>query len=231
MGQFSRSLQVVSLPFIWRDLDHQHAVLDGPVGERLMKALETSGYTGLAFFDAGFRSITTRVGPVRKPEDLKGLKIRVMESKPLVDTITAFGAVAVPMGQSDVYVALQQKVIDGWENNEPTVLSFNMQEVAPYFSYTRHTSIPDIMVMSKRLFDSLPPAYQKAVLEAARETVPYQRQIWADYIGDAVAQLEAKGMKFNEVDDIKAFQNKVLHIYKEYEPVVGRDVIQAIINF
>jgi len=100
LGQFAKSLQVVSLPFIWKDPDHQQRVLDGAIGKRLMADLEKSGFKGLAFFDAGFRNVTTRVGPVRKPDDLKGLKIRVMQSEPLIATINAFGATAVPMGQS-----------------------------------------------------------------------------------------------------------------------------------
>ena len=230
LGQFAPSLQVVSLPFIWRNSEHQHAVLDGAIGTRLMKDLEKNGFKGLAFFDAGFRNVTTQGGPVKVPADLKGLKIRVMQSKPLIDTINAFGATAVPMGQSDVYVALQQKVIDGWENNEPTVLTFNMQEVCKYFSYTRHTSIPDILVMSKSVFDSTPKNIQKAILDAAAKTVPYQRKIWADYIDDAVKQLKAKGMIFNEVNNIRDFQALAKPIYKEFEPVVGADLIDAIVK-
>jgi len=230
LGQFSKSLQVVSLPFIWKDLDHQHRVLGGSIGKSLMADLEKNGFMGLAFFDAGFRNVTTRIGPIRKPEDLKGLKIRVMQSEPLIATINAFGATAVPMGQSEVYVALQQKVIDGWENNEPTVLSFNMQEVAKYFSYTRHVSIPDILVMSKNVFDTAPPGVQKAILEAAMESLPVQRKIWADYIGTATSQLKAKGMEFNEVDNIATFQAKAKPVYKQYESTVGADLIQAIID-
>ena len=230
LGQFAPSLQVVSLPFIWRNDQHQHAVLDGAIGTRLMKDLEKNGFKGLAFFDAGFRNVTTQVGSVKVPADLKGQKIRVMQSKPLIDTINAFGATAVPMGQSEVYVALQQKVIDGWENNEPTVLTFNMQEVAKYFSYTRHTSIPDIMVMSKQVFDSAPKNIQQAILDAAVKTVPYQRKIWADYIDDAVKQLKAKGMVFNEVNNIRDFQALAAPIYKEFEPVVGKDLIDAIVK-
>jgi len=230
LGQFSPSLQVVSLPFIWRNAEHQHHVLDGDIGARLMTDLEKNGFKGLAFFDAGFRNVTTQRGPVKVPADLKGLKIRVMQSKPLIDTINAFGATAVPMGQSEVYVALQQKVIDGWENNEPTVLTFNMQEVCKYYSYTRHTSIPDILVMSKSIFDATPKNIQEAILAAAAETVPYQRQIWAAYIDDAVKQLKAKGMVFNEVDNIKDFQVLAKPIYKEFEPVVGADLIDAIVK-
>lgn len=230
LGQFSKTLQVVSLPFIWKDLNHQHGVLEGSIGKRLMGDLEKNDFKGLAFFDAGFRNVTTRVSSVRKPDDLKGLKIRVMKSKPLIATINAFGATAVPMGQSEVYVALQQKVIDGWENNEPTVIAFNMQEVAKYYSYTRHVSIPDILIMSKRVFDSASPEVQKAILEAAKETIPVQRKIWADFVGKAKSQLKEKGMEFNEVDNIGDFQAKAKPLYKEYESVVGADLIQAIID-
>ena len=230
LGQFAPSLQVVSLPFIWRNDAHQHAVLDGPVGARLMKDLEKNGFKGLAFFDAGFRNVTTQAGPVKVPADLKGKKVRVMQSKPLIDTINAFGATAVPMGQSEVYVALQQKVIDGWENNEPTVLTFNMQEVCKYFSYTRHTSIPDILVMSKQVFDSAPKNVQTAIMDAAAQAIPYQRKIWASYIDDAVKQLKAKGMVFNEVNDIREFQALAKPIYKQFEPVVGADLIDAIVK-
>ena len=230
LGQFSPSLQVVSLPFIWRNLEHQHSVLSGPIGTRLMNDLDKQGFKGLAFFDAGFRNVTTRDKPVKVPADLKGLKIRVMQSKPLIDTINAFGATAVPMGQSEVYIALQQKVIDGWENNEPTVLTFNMQEVCKYFSFTRHTSIPDILVMNKQLFDSVPKSTQTAILEAAAQAIPYQRKVWADYIDDAVKQLKAKGMEFNEVTNIADFQALAKPIFKEFEPVVGADLIEAILK-
>jgi len=230
LGQFSETLQVGSLPFIWKNLDHQHGVLEGPIGAKLMADLEKNRFKGLAFFDAGFRNVTTRVGPVRKPDDLKGLKIRVMKSKPLIATINAFGATAIPMGQSEVYVALQQKVIDGWENNEPTVIAFNMQEVAKYYSYTRHVSIPDILIMSKEVFDSASSEVQKAILEAANEAIPVQRKIWADFVGTAKSQLKAKGMEFNEVDDIREFQAKAKPLYEEYEPIVGADLIQGIMD-
>ncbi len=230
LGQFSTSLQALSLPFIWKDLDHQHRVLSGPVGKRLMADLDKAGFKGLAFYDAGFRSLTTRDKPIRVPADLKGMKIRVMQSKPLIDTINAFGATAISMGQSEVYVALQQKVIDGWENNEPTVLNFNMQEVCKYYTYSRHISTPDILVMNKKLFDSLPASYKKAVMDAAAESIPFQQKIWGDIIDDNIKQLKAKGMIFNEVANIKDFQALVKPIYKEYEKDLGADLINSIIN-
>ncbi len=230
MGQYSPTLQVVSLPFIWRDLDHQHKVLQGPIGERLLKDMEKYGFQGLAFLDAGFRNITTSKGPIATPADLKGLKIRVMQSKPLIDTINSFGAAAVPMSQTEVYTALQTKVIDGWENNEPTVLSFNMQEVAKYFSYTRHTSIADFFFMSKAVFDKAPKNVQEAILLTAKEMIAEHNKLWAAMIDDTVRQLKAKGMVFNEVRDIREFQAAVAPIYKEFEPLVGKELIDSIVN-
>lgn len=231
LGQFSKNLQVVSLPFIFRDIEHQHGVLRGPIGERLMKDLYNDGFKGLTFLDSGFRSVTNSVRPIKKPEDLKGLKIRVMKSKPLIDTINAFGATAVPMGQSEVYVALQQNVIDGWENNEPTVIAFNMQEVAEYYSYTRHVSIPDILVMRKDLFDSVPEDIKKGIMEAAAETAPYHTKVWSDFVNEAKDQLKAKGMIFNEVDNIKDFQEIVKPIYDKYGKEIDQDLIESIINY
>jgi len=229
LGQYAPTLQVVSLPLIWRDLDHQHKVLQGQVGKRLMNDLDKAGFKGLVFMDAGFRSITAKK-PIYTPADLKGLKIRVMQSKPLIDTINALGATAVPMGQSEVYSALQTNVIDGWENNEPTVLSFNMQEVAKYFSYTRHSSIPDILIMNKKLFDGLPKNIQTMIEETAFEAMQKHNQLWGEMIDKNVAELKAKGMIFNEVKDITEFQKACAGVWKEFEPIVGKDLIDAIVN-
>ncbi|MCG8478981.1 MAG: TRAP transporter substrate-binding protein [Spirochaetales bacterium] len=230
MGQFSESLQVVSLPFIFRDQEHQHAVLRGEIGARLMADLERNGFKGLTFLDSGFRNVTNQIRPVRTPEDLEGLKIRVMGSEPLIDTINAFGATAVPMGQSEVYVALQQGVIDGWENNQPTVVAFNMWEVAEYYSYTRHVSIPDILVMNLDTFNALPEGYQAAVMQAAAEAAVEHTEIWNAYISDAERMMRESGMIFNEVEDISAFQANAQPIYDKYGETVGMDLINAVIN-
>ncbi len=230
VGQYAPTFQVISLPLIWRNLDHQHKVLQGAIGDRLMADLGKTGIKGLAFMDAGFRSISNSIRPINSPADLKGLKIRVMQSKPLIDTINALGGNAVPMGQSEVYSALQTKVIDGWENNEPTVLSFNMQEVSKYFSYTRHSSIPDFLMMSKKVFDGLPANLQNIVESTAKEAMEKHNDLWGKMIDKTVADLKAKGMIFNEIKDVTEFQKAVSGVWKEFEPVVGKDLIDAIVN-
>lgn len=216
LAQYVPQMDVVGLPFIWRNPDHQHAALDGKVGQMLAAFAAAKGFKVLSFMDAGFRNFTLRDKAVKTPADLKGLKIRTMQSKLMLDMVAAFGATAVPMGQSDVYTALQTKVIDGWENNEPTVLAFNMQEVCKYFSYSRHSSVPDILIVNKKLFDALSQANQRAMVKAGREATVSQRRIWADMIGDTISQLKAKGMIFNEVDDIKAFQAAVKPAIDKY---------------
>jgi len=228
VGQYAPTFQVISLPFIWRNLDHQHHVLQGAIGARLMSDLDKAGFKGLAFMDAGFRSITA-TKPIYVPADLKGMKIRVMQSKPLIDTINALGGNAVPMGQSEVYSALQTRVIDGWENNEPTVLSFNMQEVAKYYSYTRHSSIPDFLMMNKKLFDGLPKNIKTMIEETAKAAMEKHNKLWGDMIDQTVIDLKAKGMIFNEVTDITQFQKAVGGVWKEFEPMVGKDLIDAIV--
>ncbi|MCX8014163.1 MAG: TRAP transporter substrate-binding protein DctP, partial [Rectinema sp.] len=208
----------------------RHKVLQGPVGQRLFADMEKAGFKGLAFMDAGFRSITTSKGPINTPDDLKGLKIRVMQSKPLIDTINALGGIAVPMGQSEVYSALQTKIIDGWENNEPTVLSFNMQEVAKYYSYTRHSSIPDLLMMNTKVFDSVPKNIQDMIVQTAYEAMLKHNQLWGEMIDKTISDLKAKGMIFNEVRDVTEFQARIGNIWKEFEPIVGKDLIDAIVN-
>jgi TRAP-type transport system periplasmic protein len=209
-------MDAVGMPFIWRNADHQHRALDGKVGKMLNTFAQAKGFKMLSYMDAGFRSFSLRDKPVKTPADLKGMKVRTQQSQLMLDVVAAFGAIAVPMGMGDVYSALQTKVIDGWENNEPTVLSANMFEVSKYFSYTRHSSVPDVLFMNLKAFNSVSKADQKAIMQAAKEATASQRLIWDDYMGTVVNQLKAKGEVFNEVDNIKAFQAVVKPAVDKY---------------
>jgi len=228
LAQYAPRMNAFSLPFIFRNSAHEFHVVDGKIGTQLFGDLEASGFKGLAYMDAGFRSFSTRDKPVRVPADLKGLKVRVQQAKLMLDMVASFGATAVPLGMSDVYTALQTKVIDGWENNEPTVLQANMQEVCKYFSYTRHSAVPDVLIMNYTLYNSLPMPIQKAIMQASSEATTMQRKIWADMMGDTVAQLKQKGMIFNEVDNIKDFQKVVQPVVKQYEKQIGPSLIKNI---
>jgi tripartite ATP-independent transporter DctP family solute receptor len=215
-AQYVPQMDALGIPFIWRNDEHQHHAMDGKVGKMLNAYAEAKGFKMLSYMDAGFRNFTMRDKAIKTPADLKGMKVRTQQSQLMLDVVAAFGAIAVPMGMSDVYTALQTKVIDGWENNEPTVLSANMFEVCKYFSYTRHSSVPDVLIMNLKAFNSVSKADQKAIMQAAKEATASQRLIWADYMNSVVDQLKTKGEIFNEVDDIKAFQATVKPAVDKY---------------
>lgn len=216
MSQFVEALNVLTMPFIFRDKQHEYSVVDGPIGEIFDKKLQDINFHILSYFDAGSRNITTKKGPVKSPDDIKGMKIRVMPSKLMIDTIDALGGSAVAMGQGEVYSALQTGVLDGWENNPPTILTFKMYETGcKYFAWTRHLSVPDLLLVNKKFYDSLPDDLHLAIDQAAKDTQLEQRRLWQKGEADAVEKLKQAGMIFNEVDQ-KLFVSRVESLYKKY---------------
>jgi tripartite ATP-independent transporter DctP family solute receptor len=214
LTHFCPLLKVLDMPFIFRDSAHQHAVLDGKTGAILKKELETLDLELLAFFHAGSRNIMTKQGPITSPDQLAGMKIRVMPSPLLLDSINAIGASAIPMSQSEVYSALQMGVLDGWENNPATALNFRMYETGCiYYAQTSHSSIPDLLLMSDRSFQRLPAELQEVVLRAATESQSKQREIWAAAETEAVTELEDAGMVFTEVNS-DLFKAEVDAVYE-----------------
>ena len=176
-------------------------MLDGAVGQALREHVAGIGLVAAAYFDAGSRNVMTKTGPIRTPADLAGLKIRVMDSNALRAAVERLGATAVPMSQGEVYGALQTGVIDGWENNPATCLTFSMYETGcRHFAWTRHVAIPDILVISRPWYDGLSDSLKQAVDRAAAETRDQQRTLWQEYEEKAIGQLEEAGMQFNEVD-------------------------------
>lgn len=228
LGQFVPQVDVLNLPYMFRNLDHLHKALDGDAGKKLIGYINQAGYEFLFWMDAGSRNVINNKRPIYKPDDLKGLKIRVMPNKIMVDTLNLMGAIATPMGQGEVYSALQQGVIDGWENNPPTLLTLKLYEVSKYFSWTRHFTVPDVVLMSKKVYDSLTPEQQKIIKEAAVEGMAKQRQLWADFEGKAVEELKAKGIAFNDVPDLTPFAEKVKPVWEGYIGKFGKELIDAI---
>lgn len=217
LASFVPEVNVLSMPFIFRSKPHEYAVLDGAVGQRLTAGLAANDFVTLSFFDAGSRNIMTKPRPVTTPEDLKGLKIRVMSSKLMVDTINALGASATPMSQGEVYSALQTGVIDGWENNPQTALSFKMYETGCiYFSWTRHLAVPDFLLVSKAYYDGLSEQQREWLDQVGRETTMKQRELWQASTQESIQALKAAGMEFNEVANRQALIDQVEGLYEEY---------------
>lgn len=227
MTSFAPRWQVFSLPYIFQSEQHMYKVVNGPIGQELFKDLEKNGVKGLAYQWSGFRSITTKKGPINTPEDLKGLKIRTMPSKTMVDAINAMGGIATPMDQGAVYNALQSGILDGWENNPATVASFKMNEVAPYFSYTNHFATPNILLISTKTWEKLPPDIQKILTDVAVESQKDESDLFHKDEQAVVEKLKAAGMKFNEVDT-KPFYERSKTVWKSVEDQVGKDIIDQI---
>lgn len=221
MGRFVPEAMLWDLPFIFRDIDHAHTVLDGDVGRFVQKKYDDVGIRHLAYNDGGFRYFTNNVRPITNMDDLKGLKIRVMESKVMIDTINAFGASAVPMAFGELYTALQQGVVDGQENPMNLIYSQRFYEVQKYLSLSGHFYYPRQYITNLNWFNNLSEEHQKIIAEAAKEACDIQREELAKYEIEMRKVLEEKGMEINEVEKTKFLETAQQNIYPAYYETLG----------
>ena len=205
MGPVVDELNVFNMPFLFRDEAHMRKVIDGPIGQDLLAKVTASNarLVALGWMDSGTRNVYANK-PVTKPADLKGMKVRMMGNPIFVDTMNAMGGTGVAMGFNELYSALQTGVVDGAENNPPTVFAQNHYQVSKVYSLTGHLIIPELFVFSKRTWDGMSKADQDALMKHSREAQLEQRQLWDAYTGEAVAKLKAAGVQFVEADK-KAF--------------------------
>ncbi len=192
--------RVPALPFLFKSTDHMRSTLDGPIGKRILDSLEPHGLIGLCFYDSGARSFYNTRGPIRTPDDMRGLKLRVPGSDLYISMVKSLGADAVPMPLDEVYQSLAQGVIDGAENNWPSFESGRHFEVARYYSLTRHLLAPEVFVMSKRRWDGLSPSDQRIIRDAAKNSVPYMRRLWDEQVAKSQAIITASGVEVNDID-------------------------------
>jgi tripartite ATP-independent transporter DctP family solute receptor len=191
--------QVPSLPFVFRSVDHMRKVMDGPIGEAILKEFEKHDLIGLAYYDSGSRSFYNSKRPINTPADMRGLKIRVQQSDMFVALVSALGANATPMAFGEVYSALQTGVIDGAENNWPSYDSTKHFEVSKFYSMTEHSLSPEVLVMSKRAFDRLSKEDQDNLRAAAKESVGVMRTLWDAREKASEAKVRAGGAQVNSV--------------------------------
>ena len=206
---------VPTMPFLFRSVEHMHKVLDGPVGEEILKACEKQGFVGLGFYDSGARSMFTAKKPVKSFADMKGMKVRVQQSDLWVSMLEAMGANATPMPMGEVYTGLKTGLIDAAENNYPTYESSRSFEVAKYFTKTEHSMAPEILLFSKRTFDKLSPDEQGWIRQAAKESVPYMRKQWAEREAKSLAIVKAGGAEIIEIDKAP-FQAAMKPVYDKF---------------
>jgi tripartite ATP-independent transporter DctP family solute receptor len=206
--------QVPTMPFLFNSIAHMRAVLDGPVGDEILKSCEAVGFVGLAFYDSGARSIYAKKA-IKTVADAKGLKIRVQQSDLWVALVSAMGANATPMPYGEVYTGLKTGLIDAAENNIPSFDTAKHVEAVKIYSKTEHSMAPEILVMSKIVWDKLPPAEQAMVRAAAKESVAFQRQKWDEQEAKSLASVKAQGAEIVEVDK-KSFQAAMGPVYEKF---------------
>lgn len=190
---------LIDFPFALASFEQADALLDGPFGQALIARLPEKGLIALGYWDLGFRNVTNSRRPINRPEDLEGIKIRVIPNPVFLETFKAFKANPVPMPFAELYGALEAKAVDGQENPFAVILSNKMFEVQKYVSATNHVYGTNIILVSKRFWDKLSPAEQKMMQDAANEAKRYQRQVSRDAAQKAVVELKAKGMQYNEL--------------------------------
>jgi tripartite ATP-independent transporter DctP family solute receptor len=217
MGPVVDELNVFNLPFIFRDENHMRKVIDGSIGQELLEKLSSnpnSRLVALGWMDAGTRNVYAKK-PVTKPADLKGMKVRMMGNPIFVETMNAMGGNGISMGFNELYTALQTGVVDGAENNPPTIVTHKHYEIAKVYSLTGHLIIPEIFVFSRTSWDKLAKPDQDLIKKFSREAQMEQRGLWDKMTQDSEAKLKAAGVQFVDVDR-KAFYEATKPVRDKY---------------
>ena len=215
MNNICPATMVPTMPFLFRSTEHMRKVLDGAIGEEILKDCEAQGFIGLAFYDSGARSIYSVKKPVKTLADAKGLKVRVQQSDLWVSLLEAMGANATPMPFGEVYTALKTGLVDAAENNYPSYESSRHFEVAKYYNKTEHSMAPEILLFSKKVWDGLSPDEQKQIRAAAKESVGYMRKLWDEREAKSLAVVKAAGAQIVEVDKA-SFQAAMKPVYDKF---------------
>jgi len=219
MGPFNNIVeetQVVSLPYIFRSIDHMHKVMDGPIGEEILAAFEPHDLIGLAYYDGGARSFYNSEKPIKSMDDLKGLKFRVMQSDIFVDMVNALGGNATPMPYGEVYSSIQTGVIEGAENNWPSFESSKHFEVAKHYTLDEHLIVPEVLVMSKKSWEKLSPEDQEIVRAAAKESVTKMRELWQAREAESEKMVREAGVEVVKDIDKQPFIDAMKPVYEKY---------------
>lgn len=197
MENFSPQLRVFGYPYLFRDNAHRFGVYDGDIGQKLLTDGEKYWLRGLTYFDAGNRSFYTKTKPIEIPDDLAGMKIRVMQSPTAIEMVQNFGGAPTPISWGELYTALQQGVVDGAENNLPSFYASKHYEICKYFSVDEHSSVPDILVIGTIVWNRLSEEEEKWLTDAVKDATVYQRELWAKAEEKAIEEIKKAGVKVN----------------------------------
>lgn len=216
LENFAPKMKVLGLPFLFRDREHSFNVLDGPIGQQLLSGGEKYWLKGLGYYDAGSRSFYTKDKPVHRPEDLKGQKIRVMESVTAMDMVIGLGGSPTPISWGELYTALQQGVVDGAENNPPSFFLSRHYEVCKYYTLDEHTVLPDVLLAATHLWEKLSKEEQGWLKKAVDNSVVYQRKLWLVAENEALEAVKKAGVEIIRPDKT-LFSDKIKDSYEKYK--------------
>jgi len=218
------------MPFLYSSSEQAHELLDGEIGAELMGKLNSRGIIGLGFAESGFRHMLNNVRPVKKPEDISGVKYRVMQNPVFVSMFQSLGGEAVPMAWGEVYTAVQQGTIDGLEIPIPVIKGNNYSEVVRYLSLTRHTYTTLELLMSKSVFEKLEDDQKDAIRKASDIAIARQREVVSKNTEDMIVALRDEGMEINETDDPAQFRSLVGGVYDKFRPEIGEDLLDRVLE-
>lgn len=216
MEGFSDQMKLFSIPYLFEDSDHYWRVLNSQVGTDLLNTLRDVRIQGLTYYDAGSRSFYMTEAPIYTPADLTGKKVRVLPSPTSIATVNALGGSATPISWGELYTALQQGIVDGAENNPPSYYLSKHYETAKYYTLDEHTSVPDLLIMSRTVFDNLSDQERGWLKQAVAESVTYQRELWDAASADALKSVEAAGVQIIYPDKTP-FRDAVKDVRAEFE--------------
>jgi TRAP-type transport system periplasmic protein len=223
-GMFEPLYQALDLPFLWTSREVVWKVMDGPLGQDLLKKMETRGLRAFCFGGGwGFRNMMSNKRPIFTPDDMKGLTIRVQESPTYISLMKALGANPVPMPYVEVYLAMKQGTIDGMELPSFSVTADKFQEVTKFYSLTRHSYPPIAWFSNLKKYQALPPDLQKAMDESMKATCEAHRKIEVEREKSDFDIMRKAGTQINEVKDIKQFQALMKPVYDSVETKVGKE--------
>lgn len=225
---FMPKFGVFDLPFLFSTPEQAYRVLDGEIGKKMLEEMAQHGWKGLAYGERGFRNLTNSKHPVSTPEDMKGLKIRLMQNPVYVDSFRALGANAVPMAWTEALTALQQGAIDGQENPLNVIVSFNLFESQKYLAITRHAYAPNVIMMSMKTWEKLSPELQSIVQDAAVKAAEANRAYDNEKEAEWLQFLKDKGMEVT-TPDTAAFREAVKPVYEKYEEEFGKELVESIL--
>ncbi|AOW17794.1 C4-dicarboxylate ABC transporter substrate-binding protein [Polaribacter vadi] len=195
LSNFVPEYNVLGIPYLFKDREHQFSVLEGPIGKSILEKGSKFWLRGLCYYDAGSRSFYTSTKAIRTPGDLKGLKIRVQNNQMAINMVNSMGGAATPMAYGELYAAIQQGVVDGAENNPPSFVSSNHYEISKYYTLDEHSSVPDVLLIGTKYWNKLSKEERVWVQEAADESAQAQKEYWRESVNESMKLIKERGVE------------------------------------